>query len=177
MPMNTPAAGVRRLESPTEAQLQALAALLIDCVESGASVSFMQPLPAPKALAFWRGVAESVARGERALLVAEDADGIVGTVQLVLALPENQPHRAEIAKMLVHSRARRRGWGDALMQAAEQVARACGKSLLVLDTSSSDAERLYARCGWQRCGTIPGYALLPQGGHCDTTFFYRVLQD
>lgn len=100
MPMNAPAAGARRLESPTKAQLQALAALLIDYVESGASVGFMQPLPAPKALAFWRGVAESVARGERALLVAEDVDGIVGTVQLVLALPENQPHRAEVAKML-----------------------------------------------------------------------------
>lgn len=180
MPMTAPTplvSGVRRLAALTDAQAQALAALLIDCVEGGASVSFMHPLPVAKALAFWRGVAEGVARGERALLVAEDATGIVGAVQLVLAQPENQPHRADVAKMLVHRRARRRGWGEALMQAAEQLARECGKTLLVLDTSSGDAERLYARCGWQRCGTIPGYALWPQGGPCDTTFFYRVLSD
>jgi GNAT superfamily N-acetyltransferase len=160
-----------------EDQLQALAGLLIDCVEGGASVSFMQPLSMSKAQVFWRRVAESEARGERVLLVAEDATGIVGTVQLVLEQPENQPHRADVSKMLVHRRARRRGWGEALMQAAEQAARECGKTLLVLDTASGDAERLYVRCGWQRCGTIPGYALWPQGGPCDTTFFYRVLDN
>nr|WP_309964709.1 GNAT family N-acetyltransferase [Variovorax guangxiensis] len=166
---------MRRLAAASEDQLQQLAELLIDCVEGGASVSFMQPLSRPKALAFWRRMAESAARGERVLLVAEDATGIVGTVQLVLEQPENQPHRADVAKMLVHRRARRRGWGEILMQAAEQAAREAGKTLLVLDTASGDAERLYVRCGWQRCGTIPGYALWPQGGPCDTTFFYRVL--
>jgi GNAT superfamily N-acetyltransferase len=115
------------------------------------------------------------ARGERALLVAEDAAGIVGTVQLVLAQPENQPHRADLAKMLVHRRARHQGVGAALLAAAEQTARDCRKTLLVLDTASTEAERLYARAGWQRCGVVPGYALLPQGGLCATTFFYREL--
>ena len=172
---STSVPGIRRLAGVSEGQLQQLAELLIDCVEGGASVSFMQPLSMPRALAFWRRMAESAARGERVLLVAEDATGIVGTVQLVLVQPENQPHRADVAKMLVHRRARHRGWGEALMQAAEQAAREAGKTLLVLDTSSGDAERLYVRCGWQRCGTIPGYALWPQGGPCDTTFFYRVL--
>jgi GNAT superfamily N-acetyltransferase len=167
--------GIRRLAGASEDELQQLAELLIDCVEGGASVSFMQPVSMHRALAFWRRMAESAAGGERVLLVAEDASGIVGTVQLVLAQPENQPHRADVAKMLVHRRARQRGWGEALMQAAEQAALESGKTLLVLDTSSGDAERLYVRCGWQRCGTIPGYALWPQGGPCDTTFFYRVL--
>jgi GNAT superfamily N-acetyltransferase len=166
---------VRRLTTVSEAQIEALAEVLIDCVEGGASVSFMLPLPRTKALAFWRDVADAVAGGERALIVAEDGRGIVGTVQLVLAQPENQPHRADLAKMLVHRRARRQGLGAALMQAAEQVARDCGKSLLVLDTASDEAERLYARLGWQRCGVIPGYALLPQGGLCATTYFYRLL--
>lgn len=175
MPTESPAHAIRRLESVTDGQLQSLAELLIDGVEGGASVSFMHPLPLSSALAFWRGVADSAARLERALLVAEDASGIVGTVQVVLDQAENQPHRADVAKMLVHRRARRQGLGEALMQAAERVARECGKSLLVLDTASGDAERLYTRLGWQRCGVIPGYALLPYGGLCDTTYFYRVL--
>lgn len=166
---------VCRLDTVSEAQLQQLAELLIDCVEGGASVSFMHPLPAARAQAFWRQVAQEAVNGARALLIAEDDEGVVGTVQLVLDQPENQPHRADVSKMLVHRRARRRGLGAALMEAAEQVARECGKSLLVLDTASGDAERLYARLGWQRCGAIPGYALLPQGGLCDTTYFYRQL--
>ncbi|HEV7815002.1 MAG TPA: GNAT family N-acetyltransferase [Janthinobacterium sp.] len=170
-----PAPVIRRLASVSGQQLQGLAALLIDCVEGGASVSFMHPLSPSNALAFWSGVADGVARGERELLVAEDATGIVGTVQLVLEQPENQPHRADVSKMLVHRRARRQGCGAALMLAAEQLARERGKSLLVLDTASADAERLYARLGWQHCGVIPGYALLPHGGLCATTFFYRLL--
>lgn len=167
--------GVRRLTNPREAELHGLADVLIDCVDGGASVGFMQPLTVERAVAFWREVAAGVVRGERALFVAEDADGIVGTVQLVLAQPENQPHRADLSKMLVHRRARRGGIGAALMRAAEQSAREADKTLLVLDTASADAERLYARLGWQRCGVIPGFALLPQGGLCDTTFFYREL--
>ncbi|MFZ2648847.1 MAG: GNAT family N-acetyltransferase [Burkholderiaceae bacterium] len=167
---------IQRLPSVTDAQLQGLAELLIDCVDGGASVSFMHPLPLPKALAFWAGVATAVARGERALLLAEDDGGVVGTVQLLLDQPENQPHRADLSKMLVHRRARRRGLGAALMRAAEQLGRECGKSLLVLDTASADAERLYARHGWQRCGVIPGYALLPHGGLCATTYFYRQIE-
>ena len=154
----------------------ALAEVLIDCVEGGASVSFMLPLACERALAFWRKAADGVARGERVLLVAEDAEGILGTVQLVLEQPENQPHRAEVAKMLVYRRARRRGIGALLMQAAEEQAREHRKTLLVLDTSSAEAERLYARMGWQRVGVVPGFALLPEGELCSTTFFYRALE-
>jgi GNAT superfamily N-acetyltransferase len=100
----------------------------------------------------------------------------VGTVQLVLDQPENQPHRADLAKMLVHRRARREGLGAQLMRAAEVLAQDCGKTLLVLDTvTGGDAERLYARLGWQRVGVIPDYALWPRGGLCATTYFYRRL--
>ena len=166
---------VQRLRSVSDAQLQALADVLIDCVEGGASVSFMLPMTRAKALAFWRHVAASVERGERALLVAQDAQGIVGTVQVILDLPENQPHRADVAKMLVHRRARRQGAGAALMRAAERAARDEGKTLLVLDTADDTAARLYARLGWQAAGTIPRYALLPAGGECATTYYYRAL--
>jgi GNAT superfamily N-acetyltransferase len=125
------------------AAVPALADVLVDCVHGGASVSFMAPLPAAKALAFWQGVASGVARGERLLLVAEDASGIVGTVQLVLDQPDNQPHRADVAKMLVHRRARRQGVAARLLAAAEAAARAAGKTVLVLDTvTGGDAERL-----------------------------------
>jgi GNAT superfamily N-acetyltransferase len=173
--LNTTAISVRRLASLTEKQLGELAQVLIDCVEGGASVSFMNPLSLDKALAFWRGVADGAANGERALLVAEQADGIVGTVQLVLAQPENQPHRADLSKMLVHRRARRHGAGTVLLQKAEEVARDCGKTLLVLDTASDAAARLYERLGWQRAGVVPDYALLPDGGYCATCFYYRKL--
>jgi GNAT superfamily N-acetyltransferase len=166
---------VRRLTGLTDIQIHALALVLIDCVEGGASVSFMHPLSLPKALAFWQRVARDVETGARALLVAEDATGIVGTVQVVLDQPENQPHRADISKMLVHRRARRRGVGAALMRAAEEAARQSGKSLLVLDTASGDAERLYVRLGWTLAGVIPDYALWPHGGLCSTTLYYRKL--
>jgi GNAT superfamily N-acetyltransferase len=168
---------IRRLAAVSESELRQLVDVLIDCVDGGASVSFMAPLSEEKALSFWRDVAVGVSRGERALLVVEDAAGIAGTVQLILRQPENQPHRADVAKMLVHRRARRRGLGAALMRAAEDLGRACGKSLLVLDTvTDGDADRLYARLGWQRCGVIPGYALWPRGGFCATTYYYRSLQ-
>jgi GNAT superfamily N-acetyltransferase len=172
--MNT---SIRRLGRVTDAQVAQLAALLIDCVDGGASVSFMHPLGDDEARAFWQRVADGVHRGERALLVAEDDAGtIVGTVQLVLDLPPNQPHRADVAKMLVHRGARRQGLGERLMRAAETTARECGRNLLVLDTvTGSDAERLYARLGWQRVGSIPGYALWPRGGLCATTVFFREL--
>lgn len=135
-----------------------LSAILIDCVEGGASVGFMAPLAREKADAFWWGVTEGLVACERALLVAEDraSGAIVGTVQVVLEQPENQPHRADVSKMLVHRRARRRGLGAALMRAAEGAARAAGKTLLVLDTAASDAERLYERLGWTRVGPVPG---------------------
>ena len=173
--MITPRGSVKRVHALDDSQIEELADVLIDCVEGGASVSFMHPLPRDRAVAFWRGVAQSVAAGERALLVANDAQGLCGTVQLVLDQPENQPHRADLSKMLVHRRARRQGLGAALLRAAEATARECGKTLLVLDTASGDAERLYERVGWQRVGVIPGYALLPQGGLCGTTVYYRNL--
>jgi GNAT superfamily N-acetyltransferase len=166
---------VRQLANVTDGELGALARLLMDCVEGGASVSFMSPLSFDKASAFWRRVAEATARDERAVLIAEDSGDIVGTVQLILALPENQQHRADLSKMLVHRRARRRGVAEAMVRAAEELAREMGKSLLVLDTASADAERLYTRLGWVRVGVVPDYALLPDGGFCDTTFFYRRL--
>ncbi|MBC8056625.1 MAG: GNAT family N-acetyltransferase [Rhizobiales bacterium] len=170
-------ATIRRLTVVEDAHVDALAGVLCDCVAGGASVSFMNPLTIDRAVAFWRGVAEGVARGERVLLVAEDETAaIVGTVQVVVAQPENQPHRSDVAKMLVHRSARRRGIGAMLMQSAEREAIREGKSLLVLDTvTGGDAERLYARLGWQRCGVIPGYALWPDGGLCATTVFFKPL--
>ena len=166
---------IRRLTELTDPQLYGLAQVLVDCVEGGASVSFMHPLPLSKALAFWRRVADDVSSGARILLVAEDASGIVGTVQLVLDLPENQPHRADLSKMLVHRRARRLGIGAALLRAAEAAARQSARSLLVLDTASGDAERLYVRLGWTLAGLIPDYALWPEGGLCSTSVYYRKL--
>jgi GNAT superfamily N-acetyltransferase len=174
--MTAPSWSVRCLDKVENAQIDALVDVLIDCVEGGASVSFMQPLTRDRAARFWRHVASGVAAGERALLIAEDAHGLCGTVQLILAQPENQPHRADLAKMLVHRRARRRGLGAALMRAAEATARECGKTLLVLDAvTHGDAARLYERLGWVRVGDIPGYAMYPGGGLCSTTYYYRIL--
>jgi GNAT superfamily N-acetyltransferase len=167
---------IRCIQSVTDREIRGLTEVLVDCVEGGASVSFMLPISRATADDFWSTVAQSAARNERLLLVAEDsAATIVGTVQVIWAQAENQPHRADVAKMLVHGSARRQGVGAALLASAERCALAAGKTLLVLDTASGDAERLYARLGWQRCGVIPGYALLPQGGYCDTTIFYRTL--
>lgn len=165
---------LRRLNAVDEVQIGQLADVLMDCVEGGASVSFMQPLTRERALAFWQRVGADVAEGKRALMVAEDAQGICGTVQLVFDLPENQPHRADLAKMLVHRRARRQGLGELLMRTAEVAARESGKTLLVLDcVTGGDAERLYHRLGWVRVGDIPDFALYPEGGLCSTTYYYR----
>jgi GNAT superfamily N-acetyltransferase len=168
---------VRVLESVGEREVDALCGVLIDCVEGGASVSFMWPMTREKAETFWRAAAAGVALGERILLVAELQGEIVGTVQVIWAQPENQPHRADVAKMLVHRRARRHGVGVALLVAAESAARDAGKTLLVLDTvTGTDAYRLYSRQGWQRCGEIPDYALWPDGRLCPTTVFYKSLR-
>ena len=166
---------IRRISEANETDIQGLADVLVDCVEGGASVSFMQPMTRDKALRFWRGVAQSATRGERVLLVAEEEGKVLGTVQVVLEQPENQPHRGDVSKMLVLRAQRKRGLGEALMRAAEAAATASGKTLLVLDTASDSAMRLYERCGWQRVGTIPDYALLPQGGYCDTIYYYKRL--
>ena len=167
---------LRRLHNPTDAEVDALAGVLVNCVDGGASVSFMHPFPHDRALSFWQRIAQDVRAGKRALIVAEDDLGLCGTVQLVLDVPENQPHRAELVKMLVHRRARRRGLGATLMRAAESTALECGRTLLVLDTVTDSAgERLYARLGWQRLGVVPRYALMPDGAFCDATFFYKEL--
>lgn len=149
---------VRRLDVVSSREFGGLCEVLIDCVDGGASVSFMQPMSLAKAADVWRGVGDSVARQERALIVAEDADGrIIGTAQAIWAEPENQPHRADVAKMLVHRRAPRLGVGAAVLAAAERAAYDSGRTLLVLDTASAEAERLYERQGWQRVGEIPKY--------------------
>jgi GNAT superfamily N-acetyltransferase len=168
---------IRRLFEVGAAELEQLAALTFDCVEGGASIGFMQPFPLDKARAFWRRIAREVALGERALLVAEDEQGICGTVQLVLALPENQPHRADLCKMQVHRRMRKRGLGERLVRAAERLAVECGRNLLVLDAvTNGDAARLYERCGWIRVGDVPNFALYPDGRPCGTTYYYRSLE-
>jgi L-amino acid N-acyltransferase YncA len=174
--MMSPGWTLKRLHALGDAHIEQLADVLIECVEGGASVSFMLPLARERALQFWRKVAIGVAAGERALLVAEDLQGICGTVQLILDLPENQPTRADLAKMLVAHRARKQGLGTALMRAAESLARDCGKTLLVLDAvTNGDGARLYERLGWVRVGDIPGFALLPTGEPCSATYFYRNL--
>lgn len=176
--MNAPAWTLRRLNRVSGTEIEELADVLIDCVEGGASVSFMLPLSRERAVSFWRKVAEGVAAGNRVLIVAEDAQGLCGTVQLIFDLPENQPHRGDLAKMLVRRRARRQGLGAALMRAAEAAAMECGKTLLVLDTvTDGDASRLYERLGWVRVGEIPEYALFPNGGFCGTTVYYRRIED
>ncbi|MET0661233.1 MAG: GNAT family N-acetyltransferase [Steroidobacteraceae bacterium] len=168
---------IRVLTASSDREVDGLCDVLIDCVAGGASVSFMWPMTRAKAEQFWRKAAASVARNERVILAAYDAQrAIVGTVSVIWAEPENQPHRADVAKMLVHRGARRQGVGAALVEAAERVAREAGKTLLVLDTvTGADAERLYARLGWQRCGVIPNYALWPDGRPCATTVFFKSL--
>jgi GNAT superfamily N-acetyltransferase len=169
---------IRELEGrEAAARIAELADVLRDCVEGGASVGFMLPLAEGRPEAFWRRVAEGVAAGERHLFVAEDDTGrICGTLSLVTDMPDNQPHRADVSKMLVHRRARRQGLAERLLKALEAKARTLGKTTLVLDTvTGSDASRLYERLGWQKAGDIPQYALMPDGAPCSTTYYYRHL--
>lgn len=152
-----------------------LARLLVDAIDSGAGVSFLGGLTEEEAKAWWRSVLAS--SPERAIiLIARDIDGIVGTVQLQPSWAPNQPHRADVAKLIVHRRARRRGIARALMDALERAASSAGFTLLLLDTCKGyDAERLYASTGWIRVGEVPGFALNPDGSLCDTVFFYKRL--
>ncbi|WP_336220384.1 GNAT family N-acetyltransferase [Citrobacter amalonaticus] len=159
-------------------RIDELCEVLTDCVNHGASVSFLLPFERAKALAFWEDVAHSVERGERLVLAVDDrAGGIVGTVQLILQQPENQPHRADVAKLLVHSSARRQGLARQLMNRLERLAREQQKTRLVLDTATgSDAELFYHSCGWQKAGVIPDYALMPDGALTGTTVFYKAVE-
>ncbi len=153
-----------------------LAAVLVDCVAGGASVSFMWPFGQDDGERFFRGVVDGVRAGERILLGAWEEGELVGTVQVVLAMPPNQPHRGEVAKLLVKRSARGRGMARQLMEAAERAALAAGKRLLVLDTETGGAaEGLYTRWGWQRVGAIPDFALLPDGRLCATTIFWKAI--
>jgi GNAT superfamily N-acetyltransferase len=156
-----------------KAAITELAEVLADCVEGGASVSFMRPFGRDDAATFFEKVIASIARGETVLVAAKRNGRIVGTVQLGLDMPPNQPHRADIKKLLVHRAARNHGIGAKLMERAEAEAKARGRALLVLDTASGEAERLYVRTGWQRVGVVPDYAMWPAGGFCDTTFFWK----
>lgn len=151
--------------------------VLIDCVAGGASVGFMHPLRPEQAEKFWQGVAGGVEDKERVVLAAfNEHQQIMGTVQLIVGQPNNQPHRADVAKLLVHPGARRRGIAQLLMNQLESIALARGKTVLVLDTSTgSDAEMLYQRLEWQRVGEIPKYAQMPDGAFCSTTLYYKHL--
>ena len=154
----------------------ALAEVLLDCVQGGASVSFMADLTKEAAESFFEGVIQGVQRGDRILLAAFIDSKLVGTVQLHLATPPNQPHRADVAKLLVLRSARGQGIAARLMEHAEEAARVAGKSLLVLDTvTGGTAERLYERLGWTKAGVIPKYAMFPDGTWCDTTIFWKQL--
>jgi GNAT superfamily N-acetyltransferase len=155
------------------AAIDELAEVLADCVAGGASVSFMSPFGREDARKFFEKIIASVARDETVLVVARLDGRVVGTVQLGLDMPPNQPHRGDIRKLLVHRAARKHGLGAALMARAEAEAKARGRTLLVLDTAGDDAERIYLRSGWQRVGVIPDYAMWPQGGFCATTFFWK----
>ncbi len=166
---------IRRLEAAdAREQLDALARVLVDCVEGGASVRYLAPFRPEQARDAFAAVAADVEQGRRILLAAFLDGQLIGTVQVALAQQPNSPHRAEIAQLLVHRAARRRGIAERLMEAAEREARAEGKTLLVLDTVTGDAaERLYTRLGWTRVGVIPNYALYPDGRPCSTTYFWK----
>ncbi len=160
-----------------EARREQLIDLLVDAVESGASVNFVWPMTREKSAKWWAGALQSHAAGERVILVAEEPDRVLGSVQLIFPGQENQAHRGDIGKLLVHTDARRRGLGAALMQAAETEAKARGRTLLVLDTEAgSSGDRLYERLGWTRFGVVPNYAMSADGTHiADCAFFYKAV--
>jgi acetyltransferase len=165
------------IDHASEADLEALMALLQDSVHSGASIGFLPPLTDDAARDFWRKLLAEAAAGERVILVARDGAHIAGTVQLALVTKPNASHRAEVQKLLVLSSARGRGIGDALMARIEDDARQRGRSLLVLDTRKGDAaSRLYARRGWQFAGEVPRYVRNEAGEYESTLIFYRDLQ-
>jgi GNAT superfamily N-acetyltransferase len=168
---------VRRL-APEEARerLDELAAVLADCVDGGASVGYLAPFSYEDARAVFEAYARDHEQGDRIILGAFLDGELVGTAQLVVAVPPNQPHRADVARVLVHRSARRRGIAGRLMAQIEREARAEGKTLLVLDAvTGGDAARLYERDGWNTVGVIPDYALYPDGRLCDTTVFWKTV--
>lgn len=156
--------------------LPALADVLHDCVEGGASVSFMWPFSKADALDFFRLVVDEVRKHKRILLAAFWNDSLVGTLQIITAMPPNQKHRADLAKLLVHRSARGHGIGRSLMQEAERICQLEGKTLLVLDTVvDSPTDALYTSMGWTKAGIIPDYAKFPDGRWCATAIFWKKL--
>ncbi|WP_043335761.1 GNAT family N-acetyltransferase [Belnapia moabensis] len=172
-----PAAGlvVEALDAAAAASAERrLSEILVACVDEGASVSFLKPLAPDVARGFWKKMAADVAANRRVLLAAWLDGDLVGTVQLHLDTPQNQPHRADLAKLLVAPAARRRGVARALMRRAEQTAQRLHRRLLVLDTLAGDAgEPLYRSLGWQEAGRIPGYALDETGAAHATVIFWK----
>jgi GNAT superfamily N-acetyltransferase len=168
-----------RIVTPSQAEAlrEPLIDLLVDSVESGGSVNFVWPMSRQKSEDWWAGALQSHARGERVILVAEEAGRVLGSVQLIFPGQENQAHRADVGKLLVHTSARRRGLGEALMLAVETEARRLGRRLLVLDTEAGGAgDRLYERLGWTRFGVVPGYASSADTSHlADCAFFYKAI--
>lgn len=169
---------IRQVNAYNAQLLKELAALTVDVVAGNASIGFMDDLNLEKASLFWAGVIERVLAEKVVLLIAtDDATGqVIGTVQLHVAQPDNQPHRADVAKMQVHSKARRLGIGEGLLYAIEEHAKNMGKHILVLDTvTGSPASYLYQKLGYVKVGDIPEYALFPDGAYCSTTYFYKKL--
>lgn len=157
-------------------RLGELADILVDAVANGGSVNFLAGFSKAEAEAFWRGQMEGLASGEKVLFVADDGVRLVGTVLLMFAPQPNAPHRADIGKMLVLSSLRRQGLGRRLLAAAEEAARASGRTLLLLDTERGSAgEGLYRRCGWTEYGWVPGHFIRTDGKLGDTTMFYKPL--
>ena len=176
--MNPAGYSIDRLDAAGAlAAIPELSRILIDCVAGGAGVSFLDPLSPEKADAFWRGrIAPQVASGARVLFVARQAGSIIGTVQLILLMEENQPHWAEVSKMMVAPAARRQGVARVMMEAAQKHAADAGRTLLLLDTETGGlAEQLYLSLGWVEVGVVPGFALTPHGAPCATTFLYKAL--
>ncbi len=161
---------------PDAATVNALAALIVETVAGGGSVSFMHPLAMDDARSFWRGSLTAAAEDRRMVLGAFDGDALIGTLTLLLDCPPNQPHRAEFAKMMTQPSQRGRGVATALINEAEGIARARGRTLIVLDTASDGgAGPLYERCGFRLAGEVPNYALKPHGGLTGTLYYYKEL--
>jgi GNAT superfamily N-acetyltransferase len=166
---------IERVRESSSDVIDALAALLMDAVESNAGISFMSDLTTDHARVWWRELL-SKSDSRTVVLAASDDDGIVGTVQLQRAWPPNQPHRADVAKLIVHRRAQGRGIARALMHEIERHARDEGLTLLMLDTCKGGAaEQLYLSLEWIPVGVVPNFALNPDGSWCDTVFFYKQL--
>lgn len=166
----------RLTEARARADLDRFCALLADAVDHGAGVGFLRPLDPARARAYWNDVFAAVGHGSKILLAAADGGDLIGTVHLELVAKQNQPHRGEVLKLLVHTAHRRRGIARELMAAVEREAKAAGRWLLVLDTEGgSGAEAFYDASGWQRVGSIPSFALNADGVPTPNIIYYKMI--